>query len=124
MAGVQSTSADAQEVATVIARLMVKVVADDWRFDKRLGKLRKLETAMERTIQDAAGYSNVYPIRGGQRPQGIDDARRATIGAAGILLAVVNAEIEKLRPPGTFGRDAVAAAWIKAREGDPPTPEA
>jgi hypothetical protein len=102
----------------------VKAVADDWRLEKRLRKLRKLETAMERTIQDAAGYSNVYPIRGGLRPQAMDEARRATMGAAEILLAVVNAEIERLRPPGTFGPDAVKAAWIKARDSDPQKPDA
>lgn len=120
-----STAAvEAQSIATVIARLMVKAVADDSRYEKRLRKLRKLETAMERTIQVAAGYSNVYPIRGGLRPPAIDDARRATIGAAEILLAVVNAEVERLQPPGTFGRDAVKAAWIKARDGDPQAPDA
>ena len=78
---------------------------------------------MERTIQDAAGYSNIYPIRGGQRPQAMDDARKVTMDAAEILLTVVKAEIEQLWPPGIFGRDAVAAAWIKARDnprGDDP----
>lgn len=109
---------EAQRIATVIAGLMVKAIADDWRLEKRLRKLDKLETAMERTIQQAAGYSNVYPIRGAQRPQAIDDARRATIGAAGILLAVVQAEIGKLRPPGIADRDAVKAAWIKARDDE------
>lgn len=112
-----STAAvEAQNIATVIARLMVKAVADDCRFEKRLRKLNKLEAAMARTIHQAAGHSNVYPIRGGQRPCAIDDARAATMDAAEILLAVVRVEIEKLRPPGIFGSDAVKGAWIKARD--------
>lgn len=116
MEDTHSAESEAQRLAAGMARLMVKAVADDGRIEKRLRKLDKLEAAMERTIQGAAGYSNVYPIRGGQRPQALDDARKATIGAAEILLAVVKAEIEKHRPQGIFGRDAVAAAWIKARD--------
>jgi hypothetical protein len=111
-----TAAVEGQNIATVIARLMVKAVADDWRFEKRLRKLDKLEAAMERLIHEAAGHSNVYPIRGGQRPHAIDDARKATMSAAEILLAVVRAEGDKLRPPGIFGRDAVRAAWDKARD--------
>lgn len=94
--------ADAREAATAVARLMFKAFADEWRFEKRRRKLDKLEVAMERRIHDAARYSNVYPIRGGHRPEAVDDARRAAMEAAEILLAVVRAESAALRESSPY----------------------